>query len=60
MKTPLHVCPIGTALPADYFSPGTFVLNGRITGSLWAIAFWQGNKFRFERTSIEMPWFRVS
>lgn len=59
--TPLHATlPVGSALPPDYFSPGTYTVNGLALGSPWAIAFYQGRQSRFERAGLGQPWVRVS
>jgi hypothetical protein len=57
---PLHsTLPIGASLPPDYFSPGTYVLNGQKVGSPWAIAYYAGQSFRYERTGLGEVWVRV-
>lgn len=56
---PAHAAPVGTQLPPDYFSPGTQVINGQVIGSLWAIAFYQGGRFRYERVALGEPWVRT-
>lgn len=49
--TPPHVAPVGTVLPHDYFAPGP--------KPLWAVAFFQGQSFRYERAGLGQPWVRV-
>ena len=57
---PLHsTTPIGKQLPPDYFSPGTYTLNGKTLGSPWAIAYYDGQSFRYERAAFGAPWVRV-
>lgn len=59
--TPLHsLTPVGSALPPDYFSPGTCLMHGKVVCSLWAVAFYSGSQTRFERTGLGEPWVRVS
>ncbi len=59
--TPLHATlPVGDSLSPDYFSPGTYVMNDQIVGSPWAIAYWAGQSFRYERAQLGAPWVRVS
>lgn len=58
--TPLHaILSPGRSLPADYFAPGTSMMNGKIICSLWAIAFWRGESFRYERIALGENWVRV-
>ena len=58
---PLHaIAAIGGALSPDYFSPGTYEVGGQITGSPWAIAYWHGVQYRYERNKLGAPWVRVS
>lgn len=54
MNTPLHTTL--STLPPDYFSPGTSIMHGKIVCSLWAIAYWRGQSYRFERTELGAPW----
>lgn len=57
---PLHsITPIGGSLRPDYFSPGTYVLDGQVLGSPWAIAYYGGQSFRYERVTLGEPWVRV-
>ncbi len=57
---PLHaVAPVGHALLPDYFSPGTYTMNGQTIGSPWAVAYWGGKSFRYERAALGEPWVRV-
>ncbi len=59
--TPLHATlPVGAALVWDYFSPGTCIMHGKVVCSLWAVAFYAGCSFRFERAGLGEPWVRVS
>lgn len=58
---PLHATlPIGSPLPPDYFSPGTYTVNGLTLGSPWAVAFYRGVQYRYERAGLGEPWIRVS
>lgn len=57
---PAHVAPIGTQLAPDYFSPGAVIIRGETVGSPWAIAYWLGNQYRYERAGLGKPWVRVS
>lgn len=58
---PSHVLlSIGGALAPDYFSPGTYTLRGEEQCSLWAVAYWRGESFRYERSKYGAPWIRVS
>lgn len=52
--TPLHA--ISITLPPDYFSPGTTMMHGKLVGSLWAIAYWEGQSYRFEREKLGAIW----
>jgi len=57
---PLHATlPIGGQLPPDYFSPGTYTLNGQTLGSSWAIAYYAGQSFRYGRAGLGEVWMRV-
>ena len=59
--TPVHATlPIGAALPWDYFAPGTSTMNGKVAYSPWAVAFYGGASYRFERSGLGEPWIRVS
>lgn len=59
MKPPAHAAPVGTVLPPDYFSPPPFVFRGVETGSPWAIAYWAGQEYRYERAGLGAAWVRV-
>lgn len=52
-------CEIGESLPADYFSPGTYIINGQLHCSLWAEIPHKGEWLRFERSAFGEPWVRV-
>jgi len=54
---PLHVT--AQELPPDYFSPGTCIMNKEIVYSPWAIAFWNGKSYRFEREILGGVWIRA-
>lgn len=58
---PFHATlPIGAPLlDPTYFSPGTSLMNGRVYCSLWAIAYWRGQSFRYERAGLGEVWVRV-
>ncbi len=59
--TPLHaILPVGDSLSPDYFSPGTYTVGGLTLGSPWAVAFYQGRQYRYERAVLGAPWIRVS
>lgn len=58
MSTPLHVTSL--TLPPDYFSPGVSIMHGKPCFSKWAIAYWHGREFRFERTDLGQPWVRTN
>lgn len=60
MNAPAHAAPIGTQLPHDYFCPGTSIMHGKLCFSAWAVAFWQGQEFRYERTNVGQPWIRTA
>lgn len=60
MDAPPHDGPIGTALPPDYFSPGTSIMHGKLCFSTWAIAYWAGQQFRYERADYGADWVRVA
>lgn len=60
MSVPAHVAPVGHTLAPDYFSPGTTVMNGRVIGSSWAIAYYAGHEYRYERAGLGLPWVRVA
>lgn len=58
---PLHaIIPVGDSLAHDYFSPGSYKFNGKTIGSLWAIAYYNGESYRFERAQLGEPWVRVA
>lgn len=59
MNKPLHVAPIGAKLPPSYFNPGTVLMHGKIEFSKWAIAYFNGAEFRFERETLGGEWVRV-
>ncbi len=57
--TPAHVAPLGTSLPAVYFSPGTYIMRGVEIGSPWAIAYYAGVSYRYERVGLGQVWVRM-
>lgn len=58
---PIHASlPVGESLPPDYFSPGTYVFGGLEQGSPWAVAYFAGQSYRYERAGLGEPWVRVS
>lgn len=57
---PPHAGDIGTRLDPYYFSPGTIKVLGERVGSLWAIGYWQGKEYRYEREKLGAEWVRVS
>ncbi len=61
MHTPNHAAPIGTRLAPEYFSPGTSErLDGSLYCSLWAIAYWAGAEYRYERKVLGAEWVRTA
>lgn len=64
--------PVGAALPLDYFNPGSLPTHVKIRGgqviqvrerpecSLWAIAYWAAQSFRYERAALGADWVRVA
>ena len=56
---PKHVGEIGNILEANYFSPGIAIIHGKPWGSLWAIAYWDGKEYRYERSDLGQPWVRT-
>jgi len=57
---PLHATlPIGAPIDPAYFSPGVSLMNGKVHCSLWAISYWRGQSFRYERAGLGEVWVRV-
>jgi hypothetical protein len=58
MNAPLHAT--SQTLAPDYFSPGTTTVRGEVIASLWAIAYYAGRSYRFERERLGAPWVLVA
>ena len=69
---PLHASTlIGQALPPIYFNPGHLPTHVKVKGGviikvrdhpdccLWAIAYYQGHAYRYERAAYGEPWVRI-